>query len=350
MIHPSHTALWAQSNTSSSPDADPMLLLGVFAIFALLFLVLMIMSFVPIRLWLSAKFSGARDVTLTRLIGMRIRRVAPATIIDPYIAAVKAHIDVNVEDLESHALSGGNVSTLVYALISASRARIPLDFKRAAAIDLAGRNVLEAVEMSVKPKVIDCPGPTSPRQTVDAVAKDGIQLMTKARVTVRANLERLVGGATEETIIARVGQGIVTTIGSANNHKEVLENPDRISKLILEKGLDNGTGFEILSIDIADIDIGKNVGADLQIAQAEADKQIAQAKAEERRALAVAREQEMIALEQEMRARVVEAETDVPKAMAEALRSGNMGYMDQLRMKNLEADTSMRSTLGKKES
>lgn len=323
----------------------------IMAIVALLFVSIIagiIASFVPIRLWLAAKTTGAK-VSLAQLIMMRFRRVPPATIINPLIAGVQARLDVNVRDLEAHYLAGGNVPLMVMALISADKARIPLTVQRAAAIDLAGRNVLEAVQMSVKPKVIDCPNPSSGRTTIDAVAKDGIQLKVKARVTVRANLDRLVGGATEETIVARVGEGIVTTIGSAETHKVVLENPDMISKRVLERGLDAGTGFEILSIDIADIDVGKNIGAELQIAQAEADKQIAQAKAEERRALAYAQEQENRALEQEMRARVVQAEAEIPKAMAEALRQGKLGIMDYYRMQNIEADTSMRKALGTSE-
>jgi uncharacterized protein YqfA (UPF0365 family) len=331
---------------AQSSGDETSIILAVLAIFAILVVFSIVFSFVPLRLWIAAKTSGARDVSIPRLIGMRLRRVNPNGIVDPYIAAVKAKVHVSLEQLEAHYLSGGRVDHLVRALISADRAKIPLDFSRAAAIDLAGRSVLDAVEMSVKPKVIDCPAPNSPRPTIDAVAKDGIQLQCKARVTVRANLERLVGGATEETIIARVGQGIVTTIGSAASHKEVLENPDRISKKILDSGLDAGTGFEILSIDIADIDIGKNIGAELQIDQAQADKQIAQAKAEERRALAVALEQENKALEQEMRARVVEAEASVPRALAEALKAGNLGVMDHLRLQNMEADTKMRRAFG----
>lgn len=340
---PTHLA----SLLAQAPSRDELIvILAIAAIFVIVVLAAIVLSFVPLRLWLAAKSAGAREVTIPRLIGMRFRRVRPSDIVLPYINAVKAHVAVKLDQLESHYLAGGHVATLVRALISADRAKIPLDYQRAAAIDLAGRNVLEAVEMSVKPKVIDCPGKASPRPTIDAVAKDGIQLCVKARVTVRANLERLVGGATEETIVARVGQGIVTTIGSANNHKEVLENPDRISRKILESGLDAGTGFEILSIDIADVDIGKNVGARLQIDQAEADKQIAQAKAEERRALAVALEQENRALEQEMRARVVEAEAEVPRAMAAALRDGRMGVMDYQRLQNIDADTRMRRSLG----
>jgi uncharacterized protein YqfA (UPF0365 family) len=280
---------------------------------------------------------------------MRLRRITPAEIVNPLINGVQAGVPVTRQQLESHYLSGGNVALVVNALIAANKARIPLDFDRARAIDLAGRNVFEAVRMSVEPRVIDCPDPRKGRETIDAVAKNGIQLKVKARVTVRTNLERLIGGATEETIIARVGEGIVTTIGSSDTHKDVLENPDRISKRVLERGLDSGTAFEILSIDIADVDVGANIGANLQIAQAEADKQIAQAKAEERRALAIAREQEMRALEQEMRARVVEAESEVPKAMAEAFRKGNLGIMDYYKMQNIKSDTEMRQRIAGEE-
>ena len=300
--------------------------------------------FVPVRLFIAARLSAVR-IGLFSLIAMRLRRIPPQEIVNPLINARQAGINATRSQLESHYLANGNVHVVVYALIAADRAKIPLDFARASAIDLAGRNVLEAVKMSVEPKVIDAPDPGKGRSTVDAVAMDGIQLKAKARVTVRANLERLVGGATEETIIARVGEGIVTTIGSADTHKKVLENPDMISKRVLERGLDSGTAFEILSIDIADIDVGENIGAKLQIDQAEADKQIAQAKAEERRALAIAREQEMKALEQEMRAKVVEAEADVPRAMADAFRAGNLGIMDYYKMRNIEADTDMRESI-----
>jgi uncharacterized protein YqfA (UPF0365 family) len=299
------------------------LIIVVVAIFILLYLV-------PIPLWIAAWASGAY-VGLFTLIGMRLRRIPPNTVITARISAVKAGLDLSVNDLESHYLAGGNVVRLVNAMISADKANIPLPFKRAAAIDLAGRNVLEAVQMSVLPKVIETP-------KIAAVAKDGIQLIVVSRVTVRTNIDRLVGGAGEETIIARVGEGMVSTIGSAVNHKSVLENPDHISKHILSKGLDAGTAYEILSIDIADVDVGENIGAKLQIDQANADKQIAQAKAEERRAMAVA-------LEQEMRARVVESEAEVPRAMAEAFRSGNMGIMDYYRMKNVQADTDMRGAI-----
>jgi uncharacterized protein YqfA (UPF0365 family) len=289
-----------------------------------------VLYLVPVPLWIAAWASGAY-VGLLTLIGMRLRRVPPGTVITARISAVKAGIDVSLNDLEAHFLAGGNVVRVVNAMISADKANIPLPFKRAAALDLAGRNVLEAVQMSVLPKVIETP-------RIAAVAKDGIQLIAVSRVTVRANIDRLVGGAGEETIIARVGEGMVSTIGSAENHKSVLENPDHISKHILSRGLDAGTAFEILSIDIADVDVGENIGAKLQIDQANADKQIAQAKAEERRAMAVA-------AEQEMRARVVEAEAEVPRAMAEAFRQGNLGIMDYYRMRNLQADTDMRGTI-----
>jgi uncharacterized protein YqfA (UPF0365 family) len=285
---------------------------------------------VPIPLWIAAWASGAY-VGLFTLIAMRLRRVPPATIVTARISAVKAGIELSINDLEAHFLAGGNVTRVVNAMISADKANIPLPFQRAAAIDLAGRNVLEAVQMSVIPKVIETP-------RIAAVAKDGIQLIAVSRVTVRTNIDRLVGGAGEETIMARVGEGMVSTIGSAISHKHVLENPDHISKHILSKGLDAGTAYEILSIDIADVDVGENIGAKLQIDQANADKQIAQAKAEERRAMAVA-------LEQEMRARVVEAEAEVPRAMAEAFRAGNLGIMDYYRMKNMQADTAMREEI-----
>jgi uncharacterized protein YqfA (UPF0365 family) len=290
----------------------------------------LILYLVPIPLWIAAWASGAY-VGLFTLIGMRFRRVPPGTVVTARISAVKAGLDISVNDLEAHYLAGGNVVRVVNALISADKANINMPFKRAAAIDLAGRDVLEAVKMSVIPKVIETP-------RIAAVAKDGIQLIAVSRVTVRTNIDRLVGGAGEETVIARVGEGMVSTIGSASTHKEVLENPDHISKHILSRGLDAGTAYEILSIDIADVDVGENIGAKLQIDQANADKQIAQAKAEERRAMAVA-------AEQEMRARVVEAEAEVPRAMAEAFRSGNLGIMDYYRMKNVQADTTMRESI-----
>jgi len=306
----------------------------LFFFFAGLAAVFTLFYFVPIRLWVAAMASGA-GVGLIQLIAMRLRRVTPSAIVDPRIAAVKAGLDVPTEELEAHFLAGGNVEHVVRALISAEKAGIRLTFSRAAAIDLAGRDVLEAVRMSVNPKVIQTP-------KVAAVAKDGIQVIAISRITLRANIDRLVGGAGEETILARVGEGIVTTIGSAKSHKEVLENPDMISKVVSSKGLDSGTAFEILSIDIADVDVGTNIGAKLQIDQAEADKNIAQAEAESRRAMAVAAEQENIASVQEARAKVVMAEAEVPRAVADALRNGNFGYMDYLQMKNLEADTSMR--------
>ncbi|TJY43428.1 UPF0365 family protein [Cohnella pontilimi] len=296
-------------------------------------------SFFPFMLWISALASGVRIGIIT-LVAMRLRRVVPSRIVNPMIKATKAGLGLNINQLESHFLAGGNVDRVVNALIAAQRANIPLVFERAAAIDLAGRDVLQAVQMSVNPKVIETP-------VVSAVAKDGIEVKVKARVTVRANIDRLVGGAGEETIIARVGEGIVSTNGAANSHKDVLENPDLISRTVLNKGLDAGTAFEILSIDIADVDVGKNIGAHLQTEQAEADKRIAQAKAEERRAMAVAQEQEMKARVVEMRAKVVEAESEVPLAMAEALKGGKLGVMDYMNLKNLEADTHMRGSIGR---
>src|SRR5690625_154089 len=296
-------------------------------------------TFVPVMLWVSAISAGVK-VRIVDLIGMRLRRVVPSRVINPLIKAYKAGLDVQTNQLESHYLAGGNVDRVVNALIAAHRANIDLPFERGAAIDLAGRNVLEAVQMSVNPKVIETP-------FIAGIAMDGIEVKAMARVTVRANIDRLVGGASEETVIARVGEGVVSTIGSATTHKQVLENPDSISHTVLEKGLDSGTAFEILSIDIADVDIGKNIGAILQTDQAQADKNIAQAKAEERRAMAVALEQEMTAKVEEMRARVVEAEAEVPLALAEALRSGNLGVMDYLNYKNIQADTDMRDTIGK---
>ena len=296
--------------------------------------------FVPFLLWLSARVSGV-NISLIQLFLMRIRKVPPTVIVSGMIEAHKAGLSsITRDELEAHYLAGGHVERVVHALVSAAKANIELDFKMASAIDLAGRNVYEAVQMSVNPKVIDTP-------PVTAVAKDGIQLIAKARVTVRANIRQLVGGAGEDTILARVGEGIVSSIGSSVSHKEVLENPDSISKLVLRKGLDSGTAFEILSIDIADIDIGKNIGATLQIDQAQADKNIAQAKAEERRAMAIALEQEMKAKAQEARAKVIEAEAEVPQAMAEAFRNGNLGIMDYYKMKNIEADTTMRESIAK---
>ena len=300
---------------------------------------LVLLNFIPIGLWISAWAAGVRGGLLT-LVGMRLRRVAPIRIIMPMIKAVKAGIPVSVDKLEAHHLAGGNVDRVVDALIAAQRADIGLPFERAAAIDLAGRNVLEAVQMSVNPKVIETP-------VVAAVAKDGIELKAKARVTVRANIDRLIGGAGEATVIARVGEGIVTTVGSAESHKVVLENPDMISRTVLNKGLDDGTAFEILSIDIADVDVGRNIGARLQMDQAEADKNIAQAKAAERRFAALALEQENKAKVQEMRALVVEAEAEVPRALSDALRTGNMGAMDYYNLLNLKADTQMRDSISR---
>ncbi len=296
--------------------------------------------FVPFLLWISALVSGVH-ISLVQLFLMRIRKVPPQIIVRAMIEAHKAGLkSITRDELEAHYLAGGRVERVVHALVSAAKANIDLGFQMATAIDLAGRDVFEAVQMSVNPKVIDTP-------PVVAVAKDGIQLIAKARVTVRANIRQLVGGAGEDTVLARVGEGIVSSIGSSESHKSVLENPDSISKLVLKKGLDSGTAFEILSIDIADIDIGKNIGAGLQIDQAQADKNIAQAKAEERRAMAIALEQEMKAKAQEARAKVIEAEAEVPRAMAEAFRSGNLGIMDYYRMKNIEADTSMRDAIAK---
>ncbi len=306
-------------------------------IIGVILFLLIFFYFVPVGLWISAVAAGV-DVRFFDLIGMRLRRVVPSSIISPMIKSYKAGLKLGSNVLEAHYLAGGNVDRVVDALIAAERAEIDLSFERAAAIDLAGRDVLEAVKMSVNPKVIKTP-------VVTAVARDGIQVMATARVTVRANIDRLVGGAGEETVLARVGEGVVTTVGSAETHKKVLENPDSISKTVLEKGLDSGTAYEILSIDIADVDVGENVGAELQADQAEADKEIAQAKAEERRAMAVAEEQEMKAKVQEMQAKVVEAEAEVPLAMSDALRSGNMGVMDYLNIKNLEADTDMRDSI-----
>ena len=304
----------------------------IIPLIVLLVIVGIFLSFVPLGLWISAISAGVR-VNIFSLVGMRLRRVRADKIIRPLIKAQKAGMDVNANQLESHLLSGGRVDNVVDALIAAHRANLDLSFERAAAIDLAGRNVFEAVKMSVTP-------------WISAVAIDGIEVKVIAKVTVRANLSRLVGGAGEETIIARVGEGIVTTVGSSQSHKSVLENPDLISRTVLSKGLDNGTAFEILSIDIADVDIGRNIGAHLQIQQAEADKQIAQAKAEERRATAIAKEQEMKAEVEHMKAKVVEAEAEVPRAMAEALRSGNLGVMDYYRMQNVQADTAMKNNVG----
>ena len=305
--------------------------LGVFLFFSIL------MRAVPVRLWIEANFSSVK-VGIGSLIGMRLRKVSPPQIVRPLITATKAGIDLDINELEAHYLAGGRVDRVVGALISADKASIDLSFTQAAAIDLAGRDVLEAVQVSVIPKVINTP-------KVAAMAKDGIQLIAIARVTVRANIDRLVGGAGEETILARVGEGIVSTIGSAATHANVLENPDAISKMVLSKGLDSGTAFEILSIDIADVDVGKNIGAELQTDQAEADKRVAQARAEERRAMAVAKEQEMTALVVEMKAEVVKAEAQVPLALADAFREGHLGVMDYMRYGNIEADTAMRTSI-----
>ena len=308
----------------------------IIIIVAIIFLILFF-TFVPLGLWISARASDVR-IGIFQLVGMRVRKVVPSRIVNPLIKATKAGLTVSINKLEAHYLAGGNVDRVINALIAAQRAGIPLDFEKACAIDLAGRDVLNAVQMSVNPKVIETP-------VIAAVAMDGIELRAKARVTVRANIDRLVGGAGEETIIARIGEGIVTTVGSAETHKAVLENPDLISRTVLNKGLDAGTAFEILSIDIADVDVGRNVGAQLQMDQAEADRRIAQAKAEERRAMAVAREQEMKAAAQEQRAKVIEAEAEVPKAMAAALREGKLGVMDYYQMQNTIADTGMRDAI-----
>ena len=315
--------------------------IGIIAVAGVLVLlaIWIIFYFIPVGLWFSALVSGVK-INLLQLFLMRWRRVPPAVIVSSMIEGTKAGLKLDANELEAHFLAGGNVTNVVHALVSAQKANINLDFKMATAIDLAGRDVFEAVQMSVNPKVINTP-------PVAAVAKDGIQLIAKARVTVRANIKQLVGGAGEETVLARVGEGIVSSIGSAATHKIVLENPDSISRVVLEKGLDAGTAFEILSIDIADIDVGKNIGAQLQMDQADADKNIAQAKAEERRAMAVALEQEMCAKAQEARARVIEAEAEVPLAMAEAFRSGNLGIMDYYKMKNVIADTEMRESIAK---
>ena len=306
-------------------------------IFGAIVFIVIFLYFVPVNLWITAIFSGVK-VGLFELVFMRIRKVPPGLIVNQLITAIKAGVDVTATDLETHYLASGNVPSVIKALVSADKANIDLSFKQAAAIDLAGRDVFEAVQFSVNPKVI-----TTPK--VAAVAADGIQLMAIARVTVRANITQLVGGAGEDTIMARVGEGIVTSIGSANSHKEVLENPDKISKLVLARGLDAGTAFTILSIDIADVDVGINIGAQLQTDQAQADLKVAEAKAEERRAMAVAHEQEMKAKAQEARAEVILAEAEIPKAMAESFRSGNLGIMDYYKMKNIEADTDMRDSI-----
>ncbi|MGX7075715.1 MULTISPECIES: flotillin-like protein FloA [Globicatella] len=308
----------------------------IIAVLAIIFIALFF-RFVPVGLWITAYFSGVK-VGIGNLVGMRLRRVVPSYIITPLIKATKAGLKISTDELEAHYLAGGNINLVVDALIAAQRANIDLEFEQAAAIDLAGRNVFEAVQVSVNPKVIETP-------IIAGVAMDGIEVKAKAKVTVRANIERLVGGAGEETIIARVGEGIVTTVGSAPKHSIVLENPDSISQTILRKGLDSGTAFEILSIDIADVDVGRNIGAKLQADQAIADKKIAQAKAEERRAFAVAQEQEMLAEVQRMRAKVVEAESEVPLAIAEAFKKGNLGVMDYYQMQNIKSDTAMRDSI-----
>ena len=315
---------------------DP--LITTFALIFAGFIALLILAWaVPVRLWIEAQFSGVK-LGLGSLVGMRLRKVSPPVVVRPLIAATKAGLPLDVSHLEAHYLAGGNVDRVVRALISADKANIDLPFQQAAAIDLAGRDVFEAVQVSVNPKVVQTP-------RVAAMAKDGIQLIAIARVTVRANINRLVGGAGEETILARVGEGIVSTIGSADSHKKVLENPDAISKTVLHKGLDSGTAFEILSIDIADVDVGKNIGAELQTDQAEADKRVAQARAEQRRAMAMAQEQEMKARVEEKRAEVIAAEAQIPLAMADAFRSGNMGIMDYARYRNIESDTHMRRAI-----
>ncbi|MBP3637943.1 MAG: flotillin-like protein FloA [Clostridia bacterium] len=311
----------------------------IFVVVLALIVLAVFLRFFPIGLWISALASGVH-ISIGTLVGMRIRRIQPQRLVHPLIKANKAGLDVTISKLETHFLAGGNVDRVINALIAAQRANIEMAFEKACAIDLAGRDVFEAVQMSVTPKVIETP-------VVAAIAKDGIELRAKARVTVRTNIERLVGGAGEETVIARVGEGIVTTVGSAETHKQVLENPDLISRTVLSKGLDAGTAYEILSIDIADVDVGRNIGAQLMMDQAEADRRIAQAKAEERRAMAVAHEQEMKAAVQEMRAKVVEAEADVPRAMAAALREGKLGVMDYYNMQNVVADTTMRDSIAK---
>ena len=311
----------------------------IFVVVLALIVLTVFLRFFPIGLWISALASGVH-ISIATLVGMRIRRIQPQRLVLPLIKANKAGLDVTISKLETHYLAGGNVDRVINALIAAQRANIDMAFEKACAIDLAGRDVFEAVQMSVTPKVIETP-------VVAAIAKDGIELRAKARVTVRTNIERLVGGAGEETVIARVGEGIVTTVGSAETHKQVLENPDLISRTVLSKGLDAGTAYEILSIDIADVDVGRNIGAQLMMDQAEADRRIAQAKAEERRAMAVAHEQEMKASVQEMRAKVVEAEADVPRAMAAALREGKLGVLDYYNMQNTVADTTMRESIAK---
>lgn len=324
--------------SSNNFEVSTIISIGVIIVIVLI-LISLFFRFVPVGLWVTAYFSGVK-ISIGNLVGMRLRRVQPSEIVRPLIKATKAGLILDSNQLEAHHLAGGDVNLVVDALIAAQRANIDLEFEQAAAIDLAGRNVFEAVQVSVNPKVIETP-------LISAVAMNGIEVRAKAKVTVRANIERLVGGAGEETIIARIGEGIVTTVGSSKSHSDVLENPDSISQTILRKGLDSGTAFEILSIDIADVDVGRNIGAKLQADQAIADKNVAQAKAEERRAFAVAEEQEMVAEVQRMRARVVEAEAEVPLAMADAFRKGNLGVMDYYNMKNIESDTSMRESIAK---
>lgn len=325
--------------SSSFSNSDMSYIPAIIIAIVVIILIALFFRFVPVGLWITAYFSGAK-VSIGNLVGMRLRRVTPSDIVNPLIKATKAGLTLNTDQLEAHYLAGGNVNLVIDALIAAQRANIDLEFEQAAAIDLAGRNVFEAVQVSVNPKVIETP-------VIAGVAMNGIEVKAKAKVTVRANIERLVGGAGEETIIARVGEGIVTTVGSAKYHTEVLENPDSISQTILRKGLDSGTAFEILSIDIADVDVGRNIGAKLQADQAVADKKIAQAKAEERRAFAVAQEQEMIAEVQRMRAKVVEAESEVPLAIAEAFRNGNLGVFDYYSLENIRSDTAMRDSIAK---
>jgi uncharacterized protein YqfA (UPF0365 family) len=334
------TALYSTIyNSSIDASAVTAIVWLVVALVIAVILISVFLRFVPLGLWITALAAGVH-VSISSLIGMRLRRIQPKRLVDPLIKARKAGLDVTLPELETHFLAGGNVDRVINALIAAQRSNIEMHFEKASAIDLAGRDVLQAVQMSVTPKVIETP-------IVAAIAKDGIELRAKARVTVRTNIERLVGGAGEETIIARVGEGIVTTVGSSETHKLVLENPDLISRTVLSKGLDAGTAYEILSIDIADVDVGRNIGAQLQMDQAEADRHIAQARAEERRAMAVAHEQEMRAKVQEMRARVVEAEAEIPKAIAAALREGRLGVMDYYQMKNVIADTEMRDGIAK---
>lgn len=337
-VHGLYASLLSSANNYGSIGETPLIWIILVILLAII-LVAVFLRFVPVGLWITSMAAGVH-VSISSLIGMRLRRIEPKRLVEPLIKARKAGLDVTLSKLETHFLAGGNVDRVINALIAAQRSNIEMPFEKASAIDLAGRDVLQAVQMSVTPKVIETP-------VVAAIAKDGIELRAKARVTVRTNIERLVGGAGEETVIARVGEGIVTTVGSSESHKQVLENPDSISRTVLNKGLDAGTAFEILSIDIADVDVGRNIGAQLQMDQAEADRRIAQARAEERRAMAVAHEQEMKAAVQEMRARVVEAEAEVPRAMAAALREGKLGVMDYYQMQNVVADTNMRDGIAR---